>query len=295
MRNETQASIGLDKLVFSCSSTVNDNFDEAVKYDSKLTLEPQLTFGNTTLTQTMDMSHRYKYSYSVDFNNKKMGQIDFEQFGFSWKDRIRFSLDNTVFYNNTQCYLPDVMNDLNLKIENYTNIDIAIDSYNFNSEQVLRRNLKNKENQVRIFHEIIRDRTKTIDNITYFNKGSLNNSFKVRSVSIKDKKETKEYFVYDKLEEIDYSDKSYILEFHKTKNPDLKNIYRGEIRLNYDAIKYYENEVIKKLITLDDLLYKEFLYSMFTYHLKTIISIKNANKKEIQLVPCPILMSLEGI
>jgi len=121
-----------------------------------------------------------------------------------------------------------------------------------------------------------------------FNKGSLNNPFKVRSVSIKDKKETKEYFVYDKTEEIEFSEKDYILEYHKIKNPNLKNIYRGEIRFKYDAIKYYENEVIKKLITIDDLLNKEFLYSMFCYHLKTIINIKDADKKEIQLFPCPL-------
>ena len=288
MKNETQATIGLDKLVFSCTSTVNDNFDEATKYNPISTLAPQLTFGNTTLTHATDLSHRYKYSYTVNFNNNKMGRVDFDQFGYSWQDRIRFSVDNTVFYNNTQSYLSKVLEDLNLKIENYTNIDIAIDSYNFNSEQVLRRNLKNKDNKVRIFHEIIKDRTKTIDNITYFNKGSLNNPFKVRSVSIKDKKEIKEYFVYDKLEEIEFSEKKYILEYHKIKNQNLKNIYRGEIRCKYDAIKYYENEIIKKLITLDDLLDKDFLYSMFCYHLKTIISIKDCNKKEIQLFPCPL-------
>jgi hypothetical protein len=288
MQNEIQATIGLDKLVFSCTSTVSDNFDEAVKYYPELTLESQLTFGNTTLTQTMDMSHRYKYSYTVDFKNNKMGQIDFDQFGFAWQNRIRFSVDNTVFYNNTQCYLSNVLEDLNLKIENFTNIDIAIDSYIFNAEQVLRRNLKNKENQVRIIHNIIRDRTITIDNITYFNKGSLNNPFKVRSISIKDKEETKEYFAYDKEEEIKYSDKGYIFDFHKTKNLKLKNIFRSELRLKYKAIHYYWNEKIKRPITLDDLSNKEFLYTMFTYHFKTLISIKDVRKKEIPLYSCPL-------
>ena len=288
MKNdEIPAIIGTDKTVFSCTSTVSDNFNEVVKYYPELTLDTKLTFENTTLTQTMDVSHRYKYSYIVDFNNNKMGQIDFDQFGYSWKDGIRFTVDNPVFYNGTQCYLPNVLDDLNLKINNFTYIDIAIDSYTFNAEQVLRRNLKNKENQVRIMHEIIKDRTTTIDNITYFNKGSLNNPFKVRSISIKNKEGSKEFFVYDKREEINYSDKGYILDFHKTKNPKLKNIYRSELRMTYKAIHYYEHEVIKKLITLDDLLDKEFLYSMFTYHLKTLISIKDVRKKEIPLYPYP--------
>jgi hypothetical protein len=285
--DEIQATIGLDKLVFACTSTVNDNFDEAVKSDFKLSHEPQLTLGNTTLSQTMDISHRYKYSYTVNYNNNKIGQIDFDQFGFSWKDGIRFTVDNTVFYNNTQCYLFNVLNDLNLKINNFTYIDIAIDSYKFNAEQILRRNLKNRENQVRIMHRIIRDRTATVDNITYFNKGSLNNPFKIRSISIKDKDGSKEYFAYDKSEEIDYSGKGYILDFHKTKNPKLKNIFRGELRATYKAIYHYEKEVIKKLIALDDLLDKEFLYSMFAYHLKTLIGIKDARKKEIPLYPYP--------
>ncbi|MDR0423001.1 MAG: hypothetical protein LBH46_00235 [Rickettsiales bacterium] len=274
-------------MIFSCSSTVSDNFDEALRYYPELSLEKHLIFGNTTLTQTTDISNRYKYSYIVNYKDYKMGQIDFGQLGRLWNDRIKFSTDNPVFYNNTQPYLSDVMKDLNLKVENFTNIDIAIDSYNFNSEQVLRRNLKNKENQVRLFHTIIRDRTETIDGITYFNKGSLNNPYKVRSISIKDKNKTKEYFVYDKLEEIDYSGKDYILEFHKTKNQKMKNLYRAEVRLEYDAIRYYWHEVLKRPITLEDLLDKEFLYSMFTYHLKTAISIKDAKKKEIPLFPCP--------
>jgi hypothetical protein len=288
MKNEEiQASIQLDKLVFTCTSTVSDNFDEAVKHYPELTLSPQFSFGNTTLTQTTDMSRRYKYSYTVDFNGKRIGQIDFDQFGCSWRDGIRFKVDNTVFYNNTQCYLPNVLDDLNLKINNFSCIDIAIDSYKFNAEQILRRNLKNKENQVRIMHNIIKDRTATVDYITYFNKGSLNNPFKIRSLSIKDKEATKEYFVYDKLEEIKYSDKGYILDFHIAKNPKLKNIYRAELRVKYKAIYHYWTKVIKEMITLDNLLDKEFLYAMFTYNLNTLISIKDAHKKEIPLYFCP--------
>ena len=230
MSHEIIATILPDKSIFSCTSTVNDNFDEALKCYPELSLEKHLTFGNTTLIQTTDISFRYKYSYIANYKDYKMGQIYFGQFGRLWNDRIKFTVDNPVFYNNTQPYLSHVMEDLNLKVENFTNIDIAIDSYNFNSEQVLRRNLRNKENQVRLFHAIIRDRTKAIDNILGFNKPSLNNFFKERGITIKDKKGTKEYSVYDKLAEVDYSGKDYILDFHKTKNQNLKNLYRSEVR-----------------------------------------------------------------
>lgn len=285
--NNTNATIQLDKLIFSCTSTVSDNFDEAVKYQPQLLLESQLFFNKTTLTQTLDASHRYKYSYTVNYDGNQMGQIDFCQFGFSWKDRIKFTVANPVFYNDTQKHLSQVLDDLNLKIENYTQIDIAIDGYNFNSEHVLRKALRNKENQVILNRRKVKDRTKTLDNIIYFSKGSLNNPFKVRTIVIKDKEETKEVCDYDKKEEINVSEKGYIIDFHKAKNPKLKNIHRSELRAKYKAIHYYEHKVIDKLITLDDLLNKEFLYSMFTYHIKGLISIKDHQKKEIQLYPCP--------
>ena len=289
MSNEINATIQLDKLIFSCSSTVNDNFDEAVKYQPEIAFENQLSFDKTTLIQTLDVSHRYKYSYTVNYDGNQMGQIDFCQYGFSWKDRIKFTTCNHVFYNGTQCYLTNVLNDLNLKIENHTKIDVAIDSYNFNSEQVLRRALRDKDNQVKLNGSITRDRTKTLDEITYFTKGSLNNPFKVRTILIKDKKGTKEICAYDKKEEINVSEKGYILDYHKKINPKSKNLYRVEVKTDYKAISYYENEVIKKLITLEDLLDEEFLYSMFINHQQRIISIRDKNKKEIPLHPNPIL------
>jgi hypothetical protein len=290
MQNDnTNATIQLDKLIFSCTSTVSDNFDEAVRYQPEIAFEPKLTFNKTTLSQTLDVSHRYKYSYTVNYDGNQMGQIDFCQHGFSWKDRIKFTVANPVFYNDTQCYLSNVLNDLNLKIENYTQIDTAIDSYNFNHEQILRRALRDKDNQVKLNGFIVRDRTKTLDEIIYFTKGSLNNPFKVRTILIKDKKETKEICAYDKKEEINVSEKGYILDYHKQINPKSKNLYRVEVKMNYKAISYYENEVIKKLITLDDLLNKEFLYSMFTNHQDRIILIRDKKKKEIPLHPNPIL------
>ncbi len=290
MKNEynINATIQLDKLVFSCTSTVSDNFDEAVKYQSEIAFENQLTFDKTTLTQTLDASHRYKYSYSVSHDGNPMGQIDFSQFGFSYKDAIKFTVANPVFYNDTQHYLSNVLNDLNLKINNFSKIDIAIDCYNFNPEQVLRRALKDKENQVMLNKNIIEDRTKTIDKIVYFTKGSLNNPFKIRTILIKDKKKTKEICAYDKKEEINVSEKGYILDFHKQINPNLKNLNRIELKLDYNAIGYYEDKVIKKLISLDDLLDKEFLYSMFADHRKRIISIRDKKKNEISLYPNPL-------
>ena len=103
--NNVNATILPDKLIFSSTSTVSDNFDEAVKYYPETRYNKQLTFGNTILTQTKDASHRYKYSYTVGYKGNQMGQIDFCQHGFSWKDRIKFTVNNLVYSNNTQQYL----------------------------------------------------------------------------------------------------------------------------------------------------------------------------------------------
>ena len=284
------ATIQLDKLIFSCTSTLNDNFDEAVKSQPEVAAEHQLNLNDTTLTQTIDNSHRYEYSYTVDYNENHMGQVYFCQYGFSWKDRVKFAVANPVFYNNTQCYLSQVLDDLNLQIDNYTQIDIAIDSYYFNSEQALRRGIRSKDTQLKISHSIIKDRNQDIDNVVYDAKGSRNNPYKVRTIRIRDKSKNKEYCTYNKKNELKCKPvKSYILDFHKEVNPNFKNLYRAEMRLYYDAIKYYENVVIKRKITLDDLLDKEFLYSMFTNHRARLVSIKGKDKKEICLHPNPLL------
>ncbi len=56
MRNEKnnnypQATILLDKLIFSCTSLVEDNFDYVVTHEPEY-LYSDFQFGNTTLTKT---------------------------------------------------------------------------------------------------------------------------------------------------------------------------------------------------------------------------------------------------
>ena len=202
---------------------------------------------------------------------------------------IRFTVFNEVFYNNTLKYIPDVLEDLNLEINNFNKIDIAIDLHDYNIEKVLRQNLRDKDNSVRLFTDMIKDRNKVIREITYYNHGSLNNPFKIRSILIKNKKNTFELSCYDKTEEIKQSGKEYINDYHKLHNPKFKKIYRIEVRLIYEEIRRYIKKH-KKPISFNDVINPEFLHTVFSEYLDRIIVIyKNGQSKrkreKISLIP----------
>ena len=66
MQNENiNATIQLDKLVMCCQSTVEDNFNDAIKYYPETRCENQFTFGGTVLIRDVDQSKRYKPKMSI--------------------------------------------------------------------------------------------------------------------------------------------------------------------------------------------------------------------------------------
>lgn len=294
--NYPQATILLDKLIFSCTSLVEDNFDYVVTHEPEY-LHYDFQFGATTLTRTQDPSKRYQHSFIVYYKSVQMGIVDFKMYGRLYSDRIRFTVYNEVFYNDNFKYLQIVLDDLNLTIHNFTKIDITMDFYKFNPEQSIRSNLRNKENTIKLFNKNVRDRNKILHTITYYNHGSLNNPFKIRTVLIKNKKKTFELECYDKIEEVKISDKNYILEFHKRINPKLLKIYRAEIRLTYEEIARFIKRQ-KSLIQLEDLMNPNFLLNIYNEYLDRIVTIyTNSTKKreKLQIIPTSIITSLEGI
>lgn len=294
--NYPQAAILLDKLVFTCTSSVEDNFDYVVTHEPEY-LHYDFQFGNTKLTKTQDPSSRYRHSYSVHYCECLMGTIDFSLYNNGiYTNMLRFTVENEIFYNNLK-YLQIVLSNLNLEINNFTKIDIAIDSYDFNPEQFLRSNLKNKENTIKLFGKIIKDRNKVLNEITYYNHGSLSNPFKIRTILIKNKKRTFELECYDKTEEIKISGKDYILAFHKNINPRLKKVYRQEVRLHYDEIRRYIKKH-KKPILLEDLMNPNFLlkiYEEYLHRIMTIYKSYSKKKEQVSLLPNDISKSWEGI
>ncbi|WP_108822275.1 hypothetical protein [Dysgonomonas sp. Marseille-P4361] len=290
--------IVLDKLIISCTSIVEDNFDYAVTHSLEY-LHSDFQFGETKLVRTTDPSNRYKYSYKVYHKDTLMGIIDFAlYYGNIYTNMLRFSVDNQVFYNDTLKNIPTILEDLNLKINNFKQIDIAVDCYKFNPEQVIRRNLKAKDNTVKLFGNIIKNRDEVLKEITYYNSGSLNNPYELRSILIKGKDKRKEVACYDKAEEIEeISKKEYISEFHLRQNPKSKKIFRIEVRNSYEEIRRYGKK-IKRQIAIEDILNNEFLFEMFSDYLDRIITIykgQGRKKVKIQLVEKPQNLQSKGI
>lgn len=293
------STIVLDKLIFSCRSTVNNNFDYKLIHNIG-SFFYNLKFGETELKKTVDPSKRYRHSYEVYYKSNLMGIIDFGLYNSDiYDDMLRFTVSNKVFYNYQLKYIKEVLNDLNLEINNFKQIDIAVDSYCFDSEKFLRSNLRNKNNTVKIIGRNIYDRSKVIDAIQYYHKGSLKNPHKTRTILIKKKKKyTSEIIFYNKTDEIQYmSNKDYILNFHKQRNASVNKIYRSEIRFYYEELRRYSKRK-NMIISFDDLLNDQFLCDMFFDNIDLFVSVsvgKGRKKNKIQLVEKPNYLSSEGI
>lgn len=296
---QPKTTIQLDKLVFCCKSTIEDNFNYAVEHIPEYYFESEFQFSQTKLIRFQDPAKRFRHSFRVLYNDKQMGNIDFCMYGALFDNLIRFTVFNEVFYNDTLKYIPDVLKDLNLEINNFNKIDIAIDFHDYDIEQVLRQNLRDKDNSVRLFKDMIKDRNKVIREITYYHHGSLNNPFKIRSILIKNKKGTYELSCYNKTEEIKQSGKEYINDYHRDRNPKFTKLYRFEIRLTYDEIHRYIKKY-KKPIIFNDIMNPEFLHTMFSEYLDRIIVIyKNGQskrkRKKISLIPPVDIVPPAGI
>ena len=293
------STIVLDKLIFTCVSTVEDNFNYVVSHAPEYCYY-DFQFGRTKLVRTQDPSQRYRHSFRVFHDKYFMGSIDFSLYnGGIYDGMLRFTVDNEVFYNDTLKYIPIVLDSLNLKINNFKRIDIALDSYVTNVEKVLRRSLNDKGNTIKLFKDIVNDRNKVIKEIVYFNSGSLNNHYKLRTIQIKDKEKRKELVCYDKTEEVnEVSKKYYILNYHQKQNSKCKKIYRAEIRFGYEEIRRYSKK-IKKVIEFENLLNPHFLCDMFFEYFNRIITVykgQGRKKTKIQLIDRPeVFMQSQGI
>lgn len=315
------AIILLDKLIFSCTSIVEDNFNhEVMRNPDYWNTGTPIPFGKTMLERTIDPSNRYRHSYAVYYNEWLMGKIDFGlyNYGIDPKGLLRFSVYNEVFSKDRLKYIPAILDDLNLSINNFKQIDIAIGSCKINSEEVIRRCIKNLNYTLKLFGRKVYDNNKTLKEITYYHSGSRINQFKLRSIYLKKgtkkrkpkngekvkrskKNEIAELICYDKSEEIkEISGKEYISNFFLEQNSKFKRIYWSELRFQYEEIRRY-SEKIKRVITFDDLLDPQFLSDMFFEYLDRMITVyegtgrKKRDTPKIQLVDRPEIVQPQRI
>jgi hypothetical protein len=294
-----KSTIQLDKLIFSCASTVEDNFNDAVMYYMNEFERTCITMNNTHLTIFNKQRSHYKYSYKVSYLNYEIGEIEFCPYKRGIYEYVRFAVLNPVFYNGTLHLIQNVLNDLNLEIANFSQIDIALDSYNTDNSKVLYSYIINEKYKLKINGKYVYDMDKLINDIVYFYKGSRRNPNQIKTISIKSQKEDKEFTTYNKKDEIETeSHKDYILDYHAKYNPFFKHLYRNEVRLTSDAIYRYNHTRLKESkpkIQLSDLLNKEFLYTLFVEFQRKIIDVKDAQGNTMKLYPQPTFDYCEGI
>lgn len=81
MSDEIKATIQLNKLILCCTSTVEDNFNQAIISYRAMVIEPFHSFGKTKLIRDIDDSRRYKYSYRLEYADYYVDRINFCIFG----------------------------------------------------------------------------------------------------------------------------------------------------------------------------------------------------------------------
>lgn len=273
-------------------------------HNANLELELEFKFGNTILRRTQDLRGIYKHSYKVYYQKKYMGFINFGLYRSPILDSlVHFTIDNEVFYNDTLKCLKQTLRDLNLEINNYTQIDIAIDSCKFNAEQFTRRELNNRDNEIVCLKRKI-GRTEWFKEHKGCNSGPPNNLFAARTVHVKNnpKKNSQklELRCYNKFLEIKNisPEKEYILDYNRElRKKKIRSLHRTEVVMGGRKIYDYERNLGRK-ITLDDLVDKLFLFEMFKSHLDKILKIYRGTgrkRSKQQLYATPIFDVCEDI
>lgn len=293
---ENDGIIGLDKLIFSCVSSVEDNFDSAITDSFNFELEYKLNFNNTKLKRTQYLKSDYRHTFKVYYGQYLMGVVSFGLIKSTIYDgMIKFAVDNEVFCNRTMKYLQNTLDDLNLVINNFTQIDIAIDSCKFNAEQIVRRGLKDRDNRI-VAYNNERNRGEWFNERVDYNSGTPNNPFASRTVYIKNDvkrpSQKLELCCYNKYLEIKHiSRKEYILDYqaNQRKKKQIKRLHRCEVRISGRKIYDYEKLILKRKISLDNLMSKDFLYEMFKIHVDKVVKIYKGKgcKNKLQLYATP--------
>ncbi len=215
------------------------------------------------------VSDRFRYYYEVWDNDEQVAQLKFGLYTdlSVTKHYVYFKVSNHVLYSPSRLKtILELPTKLNFDFNNYTAIDLAIDS-NVNFTSLIKRMMRDKAVTTIINGKAIRDRKQVLQSVSFQYSTSLDR-LKHASVTIKQKKaiSNKQHGItiqaYDKKAEIEQnSDKRYILDFYG--HP--KRLYRLEVRLHYQELKDYFSKVNGEPI-YGTMTNQELLQDMFYYH-----------------------------
>lgn len=228
------------------------------------------------------VSDRFRYYFEVWNSDEQIAQLKFGLYTdiSATKHYIYFKVSNQVLYRPNQLKtileLPKV---LGLVFNNYTSIDLAIDS-NVNFASLIKRMIRDKAVTTIINGKAIKDRKKVLQGVSFQYSTTLDR-LKHTAITIKQKKaiSNKKHGItiqaYDKKAEIEQnSDKRYILDFYG--HP--KRLFRLEVRLHYQELKDYFSKVNAEPI-YGTMTNQELLQDMFYYHLAAVLRFTKGRKK----------------
>ena len=281
-----KATIQIDKLIFSCQSVIDDNFIDVILYSKNNIEKSYFQMNNTEVIRFHNYKSAYKHSYKISYFNYPIGVLELGYKG-KYSKHIRFTVDNSVFYNGTLQFLPTVLSELYLEVKNISQLDIAIDNYSKKSTKKLYSCIKNEKYKLLLNGKYVKDMDTIINEIVYWEKGSRRNPNQIKSIYAKSAKSgDREFTNYDKLKEIETeSHKYYILDYHKLYNPDFIDIFRDEVRIGEDILYRYQRKHGE--ITLFMLLDKQFLFKLFKEFEQRTLEIRDSKGKPVKLYPTP--------
>ena len=228
------------------------------------------------------VSDRFRYYYEVWDDDEQVAQLKFGLYTdlSVTKHYVYFKVSNHVLYSPSRLKtILELPTKLNFDFNNYTAIDLAIDS-NVNFTSLIKRMIRNKAITTIINGKAIRDRKQVLQGVS-FNYSTSLDRLKHASITIKQKKAISNkkngiiVQAYDKKAEIEQnSEKRYILDFYGQP----KRLYRLEVRLHYQELKDYFNKA-NIMPVIDTISNQELLHDMFYYHLAAVLRFTKRRKK----------------
>lgn len=275
MPNNERDHIQIDELKI-CYTAETDNLNEFINTEIGTYLEVHgYRFHRI-------VSDRFRYYFEVWNSDEQIAQLKFGLYTdiSVTKHYVYFKVSNQVLYKPNQLKtILELPNVLGLVFNNYTSIDLAIDS-NVNFTSLIKRMIRNKAITTIINGKAIKDRKKVLQGVSFQYSTTLER-LKHAAITIKQKKaiSNKQNGItiqaYDKKAEIEQnSDKRYILDFYG--HP--KRLYRLEVRLHYIELKEYFSKVNGEPI-YETMTNQELLQGLFFYHLSAVLRFTQGRKK----------------
>lgn len=237
-------------------------------------------------------SDSFRYYFAIlDNYNEHIGYIKYWHFndGEEAYLNVFVKVKNDILYREeTLSHFIFWLTDIGLIFNNYTSIDLAIDS-NINFPSIIKKLMRDKDILTIVNGKRVDNRKDILEGICFEYSTSLDRlwhptiTFKQKK-AMKSKNEGIIVQAYDKKAEIENtSDKQYILDYYG--NP--KKLYRLEVRLHYQELRDYfikQNIVVNENIIFN----QELLEKMFFYHLSAVIRFTKKRRKIdwIELIKC---------